>query len=330
MTRRRKKEKKRKEEKAVLVVVEEEQQQQQQQQHVVTPASARKRTRREQNNNEDTTTTTNNSNSMLNDDNDNNFVQEIQTTPINTPTFVGVEIKEVLRRLYDLDLIKNRLNADGTFIENYFDVAYDLNHTQKGLFVSGLQVMFASCSPQQLLQLQKVKEATDQEINHVYREVSQQTLDFMLLLEKEGPVCDSNGIFGTVVPPPASASKKKRGGKSRHGKPLSAVGSRAVKWKKCVKYGKRLQEKNYHTSMISCCNERNIVVPCSTLDYFGNNDDTNNNNNDHTNNTTNTNRSIQGNNNNNTNQSNNSSAIYSKNNDGYAHAGLMVGMEQMT
>ena len=296
-------------------------QQQQQQQHVVTPASARKRTRREQNNNEDTTTTTNNSNSMLNDDNDNNFVQEIQTTPINTPTFVGVEIKEVLRRLYDLDLIKHRLNADGTFIDNYFNVAYTLDHTQTGLFVSGVQVMFASCTPLQLLQLRKVQEATDQEINQVYREVSQQTLDFMLLLEKKGTDRDSNGIF--VVPAPATANKK-----SKHRKPLSAVGSRAVKWKKCVKYGRRLQEKNYHTSMISCCNKRDIVVPCSTLDYFGNNDDTNNNNNN--NNNTNRNRTILGNNNNNTNPSNNSRAMYSTNNEGFEHEGIMAAMGQMT
>ena len=123
------------------------QQQQQQQQHVVSPASSRKRTRIEENNNEDTTTTTNNSNLMWNNNNNDDFVQEIQKTPINTPTFVGVEIKEGLRRLFDLHLIKNRLNIDGTFIDNYFNVAYTLNHTQKGLFVSDLQVVFASCSP---------------------------------------------------------------------------------------------------------------------------------------------------------------------------------------
>ena len=111
------------------ISITQQQQQQHQQQHVVSPASSRKHTRREENNNEDTTITTNNSNLMWNNNNNNDFIQEIQTTPINTPTFVWVEIKEVLRRLFDLDLIKNQLNVDGTFIDNYFNVAYTLNHT---------------------------------------------------------------------------------------------------------------------------------------------------------------------------------------------------------
>ena len=138
----------------------------------------------------------------------------------------------------------------------------------------------------------------------------------MLLLEKEGTVCDSNGIY--VFLTQGSPSKK-----SRRGKPLSAVGSFAVKWKKCLKYGKRLQEQNYHTSIISCCNKRDIVVPCSTLNYFGNNGNINNNNHMDTN------RTIHGNNNNTTNQSNKSSAMYSTHNEGYIHTGIVAGMGQM-
>ena len=221
-------------------------------------------------------------------------------------------------------------------------MAYDLNYTHKGLFVSGLQVMLALCSPLQLLQLRKVKVATNREINQVSREVSQQTLDFMLLLGKKGTVRDSNGNFGRVVPPPAPPSpavvgttitnnhtnKNKSGGKSQHSKHLSVVGSCAVKWKKSVKYGKRLQENNYCTSMMPCCNKRDIVVPRNTVNYFRKNSDNNNNN--HTNNTTNTNFTIQRNNNNNNNQSNNSSAMYFKNNEGYEYKGLMVGMGEMS
>ena len=92
---------------------------------------------------------------------------------------------------------------------------------------------------------------------------------------------------------------------------------------------------DYDLSMISCCLKRDIVVPCMTLNHYTMNNDNNNNNNHSTTTTTtttnkNTNTTIQRNNNNNNNPPNNSSEIYDRNNYGYKHQGLMVGLEEIT
>jgi hypothetical protein len=232
------------------------------------PPSSRKRRRRDSdiecrsesdssssnnnNNNINTSTTTNHMN------NDNNITESpaaalasssrrllltnvLRNTPLIKQKLSGITLTQLVKQLYDSNLIQRHVSSNGTFLNNTMDPSY-VTTQEKGPYNCALETVFISCTKLQLQQLRKEIDTTD--ISHVLKNIMNQANNFMFNLEMAA---------GLV-----KVSKRK---KRQFQDKIGGFGKRALNWKKSKHYGSNLAASNWRKHMWVCCDERDIIMP---------------------------------------------------------------------